>query len=710
MHCEGKKVYKTFGDCPVCGMDLVEQPSLSKADNDTSQSSEQKIYKALILKMKIAVSFTLPIFIISMGDLIPGNPLTKILDQKSWNLIQFFLSLPVVFYACRMFFVRAYKSIITLNLNMFTLVGIGTGVAFLFSIVALFFPQLFPEEFKTQSGTVHLYFEATVVILTLVLLGQLLEAKAHKQTSSALQKLLNLAPLEAILVINGKDKLVSIDSIKIGDLLRIKPGEKIPVDGKIITGQSSIDESMISGEAIPVDKVEGDKVNAGTINGVKTFLMKAEKIGADTLLSQIIKMVNDASRSRAPIQKLADKVSKYFVPFVILASALTFCLWFIFGPEPVFTYAFVNAIAVLIIACPCALGLATPMSIMVGVGRAAQLGLLIKNAEALELMDKVDILITDKTGTLTEGRPSVEKIFSLQEGEQKNNLLQSIASLNQYSEHPLATAVVKYGKEKNINLITVSDFKSITGQGVIGTVDNKKIILGNQKLMQTEDAIIPESLINKVLAEQKLGKTVSYISVDKTVLGFVVIIDAIKQTSNNSIKELIASGLNIIMMTGDNINTAKFVADKLQINNFKAGCLPQDKLNKIKQLQSQGKIVAMAGDGINDAPALAQANVGIAMGTGTDIAIESANLTLVNGDLKGIIKAKNLSFEVMKNIKQNLFFAFFYNVLGVPIAAGILFPVFGILLSPMIAAIAMSFSSVSVIANSLRLKNLKLLN
>lgn len=702
MHCEGEKVYNGPADCPVCGMDLVEQPSLSGAQ---SESSEHKIYKTLITKMKIAVSFSLPIFIIAMGDLIPGQPLAKIFNQNTWNQIQFFLSLPVVFYTCWAFFVRAYKSIVTGNLNMFTLVGIGTGVAFVFSVVAMLFPNIFPSEFKTQSGTVHLYFEATVVILTLVLLGQLLEAKAHSQTSSALKELLKLTPSEAVLVVNGEDKLVPVDSIKVGDLLRVKPGGKIPVDGKITQGQSSIDESMISGEPIPVDKKEGDNISAGTINGSKTFLMLAQKVGLETLLAQIIKMVHEASRSRAPIQKLADKVSKYFVPAVVLTSVITFFAWFFWGPEPTFTYAFVNAIAVLIIACPCALGLATPMSIMVGVGKSAQLGVLIKNAEALEIMDKVDILITDKTGTITEGKPSVEKIFSLNP-DLKNELLQSIASLNQYSQHPLATAVVKYGKEKNINLIKASDFEEVTGQGVKGIVENKKVALGNPVLMQTEGAIISNDLEVLVLKEQKLGKTVSYISMDKKVLGYVAIIDAIKPNSAEAIKQLIDKGLSVIMMTGDNVNTAKAVADTLQLTDFKSSCLPKDKLNKIKELQSQGKIVAMAGDGINDAPALAQANVGIAMGTGAGVAVESANLTLVNGDLQGIIKAKQLSFVVMKNIKQNLFFAFCYNVLGVPIAAGVLFPVFGILLSPMIAAIAMSFSSVSVIVNSLRLKKM----
>ncbi|MBE8162734.1 MAG: copper-translocating P-type ATPase [Bdellovibrionaceae bacterium] len=714
MHCEGKKTYTAPKDCPVCGMDLVEQPNLAQGQ---VESGEQKIYKTLVTKLKIAASFSVPVFIIAMADLIPGKPLASILSQDSWNWVQFFLSLPVVFYACWMFFVRAYKSIITWNLNMFTLVGIGTGVAFLFSVVALFFPQLFPEEFKTSAGSVHLYFEATVVILTLVLLGQMLEAKAHSQTGSALKMLLNLAPSKAIAVIDGKDKIVSVDSLQVGDFVRIKPGEKIPVDGKITKGQSSIDESMISGEPIPVDKVEGDKVRAGTINGTQTFLMLAEKVGSETLLSQIIKMVNEASRSRAPIQKLADKVAKYFVPSVMLVSLVTFFAWFIFGPEPVFTYAFVNAISVLIIACPCALGLATPMSVMVGVGKAAQLGVLIKNAEVLELMEKVDVLITDKTGTITEGKPSVEKMVSLEAAlplgvvsplkmASEKELIQWVASLNQYSEHPLATAIVKYAKERKVIFLEAFNFQSITGEGVTGTVANKSVSLGNQKLMQRKGAVVSENLISKVLLEQRLGKTVSYISIDNKVVGYVVITDAIKLTSIKAIKQLTSKGLNIIMMTGDNFNTAQAVAKKLQLSHFQADCLPEDKLNAIKKLQSQGKLVAMAGDGINDAPALAQADVGIAMGTGADVAMESAKLTLVKGDLQGIVKAKYLSFQVIKNIKQNLFFAFFYNILGVPIAAGVLFPVFGILLSPMIAAVAMSLSSVSVIVNSLRLKNI----
>ncbi|MGO4817487.1 heavy metal translocating P-type ATPase [Flavobacterium sp. W22_SRS_FP1] len=735
MHCEEDKVYEKAGDCPVCGMDLVKAPELTvekplytcpmhpEVIQDAPgscpicgmdlvpmkpvDSEENKTYLDLLHKMKIALLFTVPIFIIAMSEMIPNNPLLQIMDMKIWNWVQFALSLPVVFYAAWMFFVRAWKSILTWNLNMFTLIGIGSGVAFLFSLFALFFPNVFPAEFKTESGTVHLYFEATTVILTLVLLGQLLEARAHSQTSGAIKELMKLAPTEATLVENGKETVISIHDIKKGNLLRVKPGEKIPVDGKISEGESTIDESMISGEPIPLDKKKDDAVIAGTINGNKSFVMVAEKIGSETLLSQIVQMVNDASRSRAPIQKLADKISKYFVPIVVAVSVITFFVWAKFGPEgDALIYGFINAVAVLIIACPCALGLATPMSVMVGVGKGAQSGVLIKNAEALENMNKVDVLITDKTGTITEGKPSVEKVFST--NNQEDDLLQSIASLNQYSEHPLAQAVVNFAKTKKLSLIEVKDFESVTGKGVTGTVENKNVALGNKKLMEEVKASVSEEIENKIIAEQKLGKTVSYISVEKTVIGYVTITDAIKATSVAAIKELMSQGIEVIMLTGDNKNTAKAVADELQLTSFIAGCLPEDKLKEIKRLQAEGKIVAMAGDGINDAPALAQADIGIAMGTGTDVAIESAKITLVKGDLQGIVKAKKLSHEVMKNINQNLFFAFFYNALGIPIAAGVLYPFFGILLSPMIAALAMSFSSVSVIANALRLRGLKL--
>ena len=734
MHCEGSKTYDKPGDCPVCGMHLIEEPQARHTTQFTcpmhpeiissdpgscpicgmdlvpvtpTDSNEQLVYKELLKKMKIAVIFAVPVFLISMSDMIPANPLIRIMDHHYWNWVQFVLTLPIVFYACWMFFVRAWKSIITWNLNMFTLIGIGSGVAFIFSLVGLFFPAIFPAEFKSESGAVMLYFEATAVILTLVLLGQLLEARAHSQTSGSIKELMKLAPSEAVLIEDGVDKVISINKIQVGNLLRVKPGDKIPVDGAVKEGSSSVDESMISGEPIPVDKVAGDNVKAGTINGNKSFTMLAERVGADTLLSQIIKMVNDASRSRSPIQKLVDTVAKYFVPIVVFISIVTFIVWVVFGPEPNYVYAFVNAIAVLIIACPCALGLATPMSVMVGVGKGAQSGILIKNAEALETMNKVNVLIIDKTGTITEGKPSVEKVVA-SEGVQEIELLQQIASINQYSEHPLAEAVVKYGKAKGIELLEVFGFEAIIGKGVDGTVNGKKVTVGNKKLMEQINAAISNDIDAQIIAEQNLGKTVSYIAIDNKTLGYVVISDAIKESSKRAITELIENGVEVIMMTGDNMNTAKAVAAQLNLSDFKAECLPEDKLNMIKELQKKGKIVAMAGDGINDSPALAQSNVGIAMGTGTDVAIESSEITLVKGDLHGIVRAKNLSHEVMKNIKQNLFFAFIYNTIGVPIAAGVLFPVFGVLLSPMIAAAAMSFSSVSVIANSLRLKRISL--
>jgi Cu+-exporting ATPase len=735
MHCEGEKTYDKAGDCPVCGMDLVEERSLSATSAqftcpmhaeivrdepgscpicgmdlvplEADASEEDKNYQKLLKKFWIAVAFTVPIFLIAMSEMIMDNPLYSIFSQKNWNWIQLVLSIPVVFYATWIFFQRAWTSIQTMNLNMFTLIGIGSGIAWIFSVFAMLFPDIFPPDFKTMNGNVFVYFEATTVILTLVLLGQLLEARAHSQTSGAIKALLQLVPSTATLVENGNDKIISIDKIEKGYLLRVKPGEKIPVDGTIVEGHSSIDESMITGEPIPVDKTVDDKVSSGTINGTKSFVMIAEKVGSETLLSQIIHMVNNASRSKAPIQKLADKIAKYFVPIVLFVSMLTFIVWAVFGPEPAYVFAFVNAIAVLIIACPCALGLATPMSVMVGVGRGAQSGVLIKNAEALEKMNKVDTLIVDKTGTITEGKPSVEKVIAIDDSLSKD-LLQYISSLNQYSEHPLAEAVVKYGKENNVTLTRVSDFEAVAGKGVIGTVGDLKVALGNSKLLEQLSISIDEKLLSQVTAEQEKGKTVSFIAVAQKAVGYVTIFDAIKKTSLEAIQELQKNGVEVIMLTGDNKNTAKAVAEQLNLKHYKAECLPEDKLNEIKLLQQQGRVVAMAGDGINDAPALAQSDVGIAMGTGTDVAIESASITLVKGDLQGIVKAKNLSHSVIKNIKQNLFFAFIYNVLGVPIAAGVLYPIFGLLLSPMIAALAMSFSSVSVIANALRLRNIKL--
>ena len=735
MHCEGDKTYDQPGDCPVCGMDLVEEQNLSSATVEQwtcpmhpeivrdeagscpicgmdlvpmqpDLSSEEKTYKKLLKKFKISVAFTLPIFLIAMSEMLTNNPLYDILEQKYWNWIQFALSVPVVFYATWMFFERAYKSIKTWNLNMFTLIGIGAGVAWLFSVMGMLFPDVFPSQFKTESGAVHVYFEAATVILTLVLLGQLLEARAHSKTNSAVKELLKLAPNKAIKIIDGEEIEVSIDDIKLSDILKVKPGDKIPVDGVITEGDTSIDESMITGEPIPVNKSQGDQVSSGTINGNKSFMMKAEKVGSDTLLSQIIHMVNDASRSRAPIQNLADKVSGYFVPIVVIISLITFAVWSIWGPEPVYVYAFVNAIAVLIIACPCALGLATPMSVMVGVGKGAQNGVLIKNAEALEKMDKVDTLIIDKTGTITEGKPTVEKIGAFNNNLSEDQVLQYIMSLNSNSEHPLAEATVNYGKEQGAKILKSDGFSAVTGKGVEASVKDKKVALGNPKMMEYANAEITTAMQEEALTYQKQGKTVSYLSVDEVVVGYVVIGDKIKKTSAKAIKELQDKGIDVIMLTGDNHDTAQAVASELNLVDFKASMLPEDKLKEVEKLQKNGKVVAMAGDGINDAPALAKSDVGVAMGTGTDVAIESAMITLVKGDLHGMVKARNLSHAVMKNIKQNLFFALVYNTLGVPIAAGVLFPFFGILLSPMIAALAMSFSSVSVIANALRLRTI----
>ncbi len=734
MHCEGDKTYDQPEDCPVCGMDLVEEtptrqqtiytcpmhPEIEEDEpgscpkcgmdlvpKEPDLSSEEKNFIALKKKLWISIAFSFPIFLISMSEMLPNNPLYNWLDLKYWNWIQFFLSIPVVFYTCWMFFERAYKSIKTWNLNMFTLIGIGAGVAWIFSVVGLLFPDVFPPQFKSENGVVHVYFEAASVILTLVLMGQVMEARAHSKTNSAVKELIKLAPNEATKIENGEEVKISIDKIEEGDLLRVKPGEKIPVDGKITEGKTSIDESMITGEPIPAEKQEGDKVSSGTINGQQTFVMKAEKIGSETLLSQIIEMVNQASRSQAPIQRLADKIASYFVPIVVIISILTFIVWALVGPNPALVYAFVNAVAVLIIACPCALGLATPMSVMVGVGKGAQNGVLIKNAAALEGFVDIDTLIVDKTGTITQGKPAVEKI-GVANNFTEEEILEKIIALNQYSEHPLAQASLNYAKEKEIKAGKANNFNSITGKGVSGEIEDKKFFLGNKRLLEDNKISISKALQENVEREQAKGKTVSYIATQENAIGFMVISDPIKKTSKKAVKALQEKGIEVIMLTGDNKETAQAVAKEIGLSSFKAGMLPEDKQKEVKKLQEKGKKVAMAGDGINDAPALAQSDIGIAMGTGTDVAIESAKITLVKGDLHGIVKARRLSEKVMKNIKENLFFALVYNSLGVPVAAGILFPFFGILLSPMIAALAMSFSSVSVIANALRLRNAKI--
>ncbi|MEO9257575.1 MAG: heavy metal translocating P-type ATPase, partial [Crocinitomicaceae bacterium] len=656
MHCEGEKTYHKAGDCPVCGMDLVEEQSLSATSEQwtcpmhpeivtdgpgscpicgmdlvplkVDVSAEEKTYKKLVKKFWLSIAFTVPIFLIAMSEMLTNNPLFQVMGQKYWNWVQFALSLPVVFYTTWMFFERAYKSIKTWNLNMFTLVGIGSGVAWLFSVISMVFPDVFPSQFKTESGTVHVYYEAATVILTLVLLGQLLEARAHSKTNSAVKALLKLAPNKAIKIVNGEEIVVSIDKIALNDILKVKPGDKIPVDGSITEGESTIDESMITGEPIPVTKTIGDNVNSGTINGNQSFLMKAEKIGSDTLLSQIIQMVNDASRSRAPIQNLADKVSSYFVPVVVIISVITFTVWAIWGPEPAYVYALVNSIAVLIIACPCALGLATPMSVMVGVGKGAQNGVLIRKAEALEKMAKVDVLIIDKTGTITEGKPTVEKVGIFDKNFSEKELLQYIVSINSNSEHPLAEATVKYGKEQNVtpeaSEFKTSLFNAVSGKGVEATINSKKVALGNPKMMEFANAPISDQMHEETKVFQKQGKTVSFLAIDKAVVGYVVIHDKIKDSSADAIKELQGKGIAVIMLTGDNFDTAQAVASELHLTDFKASMLPEDKLKEVAKFQEQGKIVAMAGDGINDAPALAKSDVGIAMGTGTDVAIQSA--------------------------------------------------------------------------------------
>lgn len=732
MHCEGEKTYNQPGDCPVCGMPLVEELSAAPAAaqwtcpmhpevvQDTPGScpicgmelvplqadisEEEKTYNRLREKFWIAFAFTLPIFIIAMSEMIPGNPLYDWMSQRSWNWIQFVLSIPVL-HATWIFFERAWRSIRTWNLNMFTLIGIGAGVAWLFSFAGLLFPGFFPDQFKSESGTVHVYFEAATVILTLVMLGQLLEARAHTRTNSAIKELLKLAPQKAVKIVNGEEVEVGIDQIMPGDLLKVKPGEKIPVDGVITEGGSSIDESMITGEPIPVDKTEGDSITSGTINGNQTFLMRAERVGSDTLLSQIIQMVNQASRSRAPIQNLADRVSAWFVPGVVVIALITFVVWSIWGPEPAYVYALVNAISVLIIACPCALGLATPMSVMVGVGKGAQNGVLIKNAEALEKMDQVDTLVIDKTGTITEGRPSVEFVAATGNGMSDGQVLDFIYSLNSNSEHPLARATVEYGREKGAEARKTVSFRAVTGKGVEGVVDGRTAALGNPAMMEQAGAVLASEMRQQVETWQKEGKTVSWLAVEGEVVGYVVIGDRIKRSSPGAIRRLQEKGIRVVMLTGDQPETARAVARELGLADFRAGMLPEEKLREVERLQSEGRVVAVAGDGINDAPALARADVGIAMGTGTDVAIESASITLVKGDLQGIVKAKNLSRATMRNIRQNLFFALIYNALGVPVAAGVLYPWIGILLSPMIAALAMSFSSVSVIGNSLRLRS-----
>jgi len=689
MFCEGDKTYPKNTGCPVCGMDLVQIVAEGQEDNSTYIDLRKKFY--------IALAFTIPVFILAMGGMM-GLPIDKI-PHHTQLYLQAAFTIPVV-YAGFMFFQRAYVSFKTWSLNMFSLIGLGAGAALVLSCITLFFPNIFPNHAHPP-----IYFESVCMIITLVLLGQLLEAKAHQKTGNAIRKLMNLSPSEAHLWENGEEKTVKIDEIKTGNILRVKPGEKIPVDGVIIEGYSTIDESMITGEPIPVEKSIDNQVISGTINGNGTFLMESQRVGSETLLAQIIKMVNDASRSKAPIQKLTDKVSKVFVPVVVFISVLTFVLWWIFGGEPKFFNAFVNALAVLVIACPCALGLATPMSVVVGIGKGAQNGILIKSAEALEQMEKINVLITDKTGTLTEGKPSLEYVFPAK-NYTEDQIINISASLNKNSEHPLSKAILS--KSDSSQIEAVSDFQNLVGKGIEGIIGGKKYFLGNEKYI-TENAVhVADEIKEKISTFKDKAFTISYLIENNVVIGFLCFTDKLKPTAKKAVEFLQSKNIEVIMLTGDNEATARAVANELGIKNYQANCLPEDKINKIKELQKQGKVVAMTGDGINDAPALAQADIGIAMGTGTDVAIDSAEISLLKGDIYGIVKAKILSEKMMRNIKENLFFAFIYNTLGIPVAAGLLYPIFGILLSPMLAAAAMSFSSVSVIINSLRLNNIKL--
>ncbi|MCW8820879.1 MAG: copper-translocating P-type ATPase, partial [Sulfurovum sp.] len=633
-----------------------------------------------------------------MPSILPEN-----ISTKMFYWIEFSLATPVVLWGGWPFFERAWKSVQTWHLNMFTLIALGVSVAWVYSVVALLFPDIFPPQMQGSDGTVHVYFESSAVITALVLMGQVLELRARSNTNEAIKKLLSLAPNRATLIHpDGSETEVSIEEVNVGDTLHIRPGEKIPVDGVVLEGESHVDESMVTGEPLDVKKTIGTKLIGATINSTGTLIMKAEKIGAETFLSQIIDMVAQAQRSRAPIQKLADLVSSYFVPIVVLISLLTFGTWYFFGPEPQLAYALVSAVAVLIIACPCALGLATPISIMVGTGKGASNGVLIKNAEALEILEKVTTLIVDKTGTLTEGKPKLVAVETIGQVE-KNNLLQFAASLEYSSEHPIAHAIVEEVESQHIEILPVQDFNSVTGKGITGSVNGHTVAIGNLKLLESLNV---ETILLKKIAQRLRadGATVILIAIDNNPAGLIAVADPIKETTKDAINTLHEEGLKVVMLTGDNATTANAVAQKLGIDEVHADVLPDEKAKVVKMLQEQGEIVAMAGDGINDAPALAQAHIGIAMGTGTDVAMESAGITLIKGDLRGILKARRLSRATMKNIRQNLFFAFIYNALGIPIAAGVLYPFFGILLSPMIAATAMSFSSVSVIMNALRLK------
>ncbi|HUB64723.1 MAG TPA: heavy metal translocating P-type ATPase [Methylocella sp.] len=683
------------GSCPICGMAL--EPEVASED-----SAPNPELADMTRRFWIALALSLPVVVLEMGGHL--FKLHELIGQQTSHWVQLAFATPVVLWAGFPFFERGAKSLVTRNLNMFTLIALGTGVAWLYSTVATVAPGLFPQVFRGADGTVAIYFEAAAVITVLVLLGQVLELRARERTSNAIKSLLGLAPKTARrLRDDNTDEEIGLDAIAPGDRLRVRPGEKVPVDGAILEGHATIDESLVTGEPLPVGKDAGDKVIAGTLNQSGSFLMRAEKVGGETLLSQIVQLVAKAQRSRAPIQRLADQVAAWFVPLVIAAALAAFAAWAIFGPEPRFAYAIVAAVSVLIIACPCALGLATPMSIMVGVGRGAQAGVLIKNAEALERMEKIDTLVVDKTGTLTEGKPKVTAVRTFA-GHDEEQVLRFAASLERASEHPLATAIVNAARDRNLALAEPKDFDAPAGKGVVGEVEGRKLAIGNAGFLK-ERGIGTAELLREANELRREGATVIFIAIDGTAAGLIAIADPVKAAAPDAVKALRGEGIRVVMVTGDNQTTAESVARTLGIEEVKAGVLPANKGEAVEELRKRGRIVAMAGDGVNDAPALAAADIGIAMGTGSDVAIESAGVTLLKGDLRGILRARRLSQATMRNIRQNLFFAFVYNAAGVPIAAGVLYPSFGILLSPVIAAAAMSLSSVSVIGNALRLRN-----
>jgi Cu+-exporting ATPase len=688
------------GSCPICGMALEPRTV-------TAVLEENPELRDMSRRFWISLVLTAPLLAVAMGDMLPGMPTQRALPAGWLPWIELLLATPVVVWGGWPFFQRGWTSVVNRSTNMFTLIAMGTGVAYVYSLVATLFPNIFPEQFRGMNGRPDVYFEAAAAITTLVLLGQVLELRARSRTSSAIRALLDLSPKTARLVsADGIEKDVALDLVKVGDRLRVRPGEKVPVDGEVLEGKSAVDESMVTGESVPVEKTPVGKVIGGTVNGTGSFLMRAERVGSETMLAQIVQMVRQAQRTRAPIQRLADKVAAWFVPAVIGTAVVTFLVWALVGPQPRLAYALVNAVAVLIVACPCALGLATPMAIMVGTGRGATAGVLIKNAEALESMEKVDTLVVDKTGTLTEGKPRVLSAMPLS-GRDDSELLRLAASLERASEHPLGAAVVAEAAERNLTLSSPNQFHSETGEGVVGKIEGQDVAVGNDTLFR-KLGIDLEGLQQKADDLRHQGQTVIFVAINGRVSGLVGIADPIKSSAFAAIRELHQQGVRIVMLTGDNSATAEAVAQALGIDEFEAQLLPDKKTDVVGRLQRQGKVVAMAGDGVNDAPSLAQANVGIAMGTGTDVAIESAGITLMKGDLAGIVRARKLSQATMRNIRQNLFFAFIYNSLGVPIAAGVVYPFFGILLSPILAAAAMSFSSVSVIANSLRLRSIRL--